>query len=90
MNKRKGKITLVPGYPELTRRLRRSRSAVTLGVSVLIITMFYGLLMPDADNKLVLGMGACGAGIIFCAVIVYRVTYRQAEKVMHESIKYIA
>ena len=90
MNKRKGKIKLVPGYPELTRRLRKSNSVATLGVCVLIIAMFYFLLMPNANNNLALGMGVCGVVVFICAIIVYRITYRRAEKVMREGIKNIA
>lgn len=90
MNKRKGKITLVPGYPELTKRLRRSSSVATLGVSVLIIAMFYLLLMPNANYNLALGAGLCGAVVFICAITVYRITYQRAEKVMHESMKNIA
>ncbi len=84
MNKNE-KIKVVPGHPELTKKLKLYNALTGVGAAILIGCMFYFMKMPATANMDVpFLLGMAGAAVTFVALFLYKGAYKKAEKIMNE------
>lgn len=85
MNKKNEKIKVVPGHPELTKKLKLYNALSGIGVLVLIACMLYFMRMPATGNMdIPFLIGMAGAVVTFVSLFLYKATYKKAQKVMSE------
>lgn len=91
MKQKAEKIKVVPGHPELTKKLKLYNALVGIGSLVLIACMFWFMKMPPTGNMDIPFLtGMAGALVTFVSLFLYKRTYKKAEKVMNEQSGNIA
>lgn len=88
MSKKKEKIKVVPGHPELTKKLKLYNVLIEIGVIVLFLCILWFMRMPVTGNlDIPFLLGMAGALVTFVSLFLYRGAYKKAEKVMNEQGK---
>lgn len=85
MSKKNEKIKVVPGHPELTKKLKLYNALSGIGAFVLVTCMFWFMKTPATGNMdIPFLLGMAGGALTFVALFLYKGTYKKAEKVMNE------
>lgn len=85
MSKKKEKIKVVPGHPELTKKLKLYNVLLEIVAFVFLTCILWFMRMPATANwDVPFLLGMISVLVLFVLLFLYRGTYKKAEKIVRE------